>query len=62
MGLEARCFASTQNIVLMFPLLKQDSESAKEKWGGGMKAPEEWVRQTKESELNEVEQQHMNCG
>lgn len=35
MGLEARCFASTENIVLMCPLWKQDSESVKKKGTGG---------------------------
>lgn len=57
MGLKARCSASTQNIVPLWPVWRQDSESAKGKKGG----QEERVRQRKKSELNEVDEQHMNC-
>lgn len=44
--------ASTQNIVLLFPLWRQDSERAQ-----NQKAAKERVRQRRERELNEVEEQ-----
>lgn len=41
----------------MCPLWERDSESTE-----GKKGPEERVRQRGKSELNEVEEEHMNCG
>lgn len=41
----------------MCPLWERDSESME-----GKKGPEERVRQREKSELNEVEEEHMNCG
>lgn len=40
----------------MCPLWERDSESTE-----GKKGPEERVRQREKSELNEVEEEHMNC-
>lgn len=41
----------------MCPLWERDSESTE-----GKKGPEERVRQRGKSELNELEEEHMNCG
>lgn len=50
--LGSQMLASTQNIVLLVPLWRQDSERAQ-----NQKAAKERVRQRRERELNEVEEQ-----